>query len=153
MQPSHMTNPPALLIRIEGQDLRSLTYAELKALPPSAQVGDAGLLVPGKRGRAVWLEALLPPGAKAAFLNLTSSDPGFAVSIPWSELPRGALVLYEQDGKPLEKGGPFRFLVPGHADECVHVKQLCCVELAGTRGRDTRPLDDAEHQKLHQQKR
>ena len=148
-----MTNPPALIIRIEGRDLRSLTHADLKALPAAAQVGEVGLIVPGKHGRAVWLEALLPRGARAAFLNLTSADPGFAVSIPWSELPRGALVLYEQGGQPLEKGGPFRFLVPGHADECVHVKQLCCIELSGTRGRDTRPIDDAEHRKLHQKQR
>lgn len=148
-----MTNPPALLIRIEGQPDRSLTHAQLKALPPAAQVADVGLLVPGKQGRAVWLEALLPEGARAAFLNLASADPGFAVSLPWSELPHGALVLYEQNGQPLEKGGPFRFLVPGHADECVHVKQLACIELAAVKGRDTRPLDDEEHQKLHAKKR
>ena len=84
-------------------------------------------------------------------MNLASSDPKFAVSVLLDELPRGALVVYELDGAPLppEKGGPFRFLVPGHTDECVNVKQLARIELARERGRDTRPADDAEHRKLH----
>jgi hypothetical protein len=50
---------------------------------------------------------------------------------------------------PASKGGPFRLLVPGHADDCVHVKQLASIELSDRPGRDTRPKDDAEHAKLH----
>lgn len=134
------------------------TAAALRALPPASQVADAGLLVPGKQGRAVWLAALVERcgGAGAArFLHLQSSDPGFAVSLPLAEVPRGALVVYEQGGEPLPagKGGPFRFLVPGHADECVHVKSLARIELALAAGRDTRPADDEAHRALHAKKK
>ncbi|MBK7644098.1 MAG: molybdopterin-dependent oxidoreductase [Planctomycetes bacterium] len=134
---------------------KAWTRAELRALPSSAQVADAGMLVPGKAGRAVWLAALLGDTGPAAFVNLESSDPGFRVSLPIQELPRGALVVYELGGEalPAHKGGPFRFLVPGHEDECVHVKSLARVELAATRGRDTRPADDEAHRALHAKKK
>jgi len=136
----------------------ALTRAALRGFPPAQQVADVGLLVPGKLGRAVWLAALIERcgGAQeAAFLNLASSDAGFAVSLPLAELPRGALIVYELDGEPLpaQKGGPFRLLVPGHADECVHVKSLARIELARARGRDTRPADDEAHRALHAKKK
>jgi 2-dehydropantoate 2-reductase len=65
------------------------------------------------------------------------------------------LVVYELEGEALPegKGGPFRLLVPGHQDECVHVKSLCRIELARTRGRDTRPADDEAHRALHAAKK
>ena len=132
----------------------TLTRAALRGLPAAQQVADVGSLVPGKQGRAVWLSALVERcgGAQGAqFLNLASSDPAFSVSLPLSELPRGALVVYELEGEalPEKKGGPFRLLVPGHVDECVHVKALAQIELAHTRGRDTRPADDEAHRALH----
>jgi 2-dehydropantoate 2-reductase len=117
------------------------------------QVADVGALVAGKRGRAVTLKGLLeetPPLAGARWLNVLSSDRGFAVSVPLEEVGE-ALVVYELDGAPLppKDGGPFRLVVPGHADACVHVKALGSLELAAGPGRDTRPQDDAEHAKLH----
>ena len=145
------------IVGASGAEVLEFGHAELARLPANAQVADVGLVLPGKKGRAVWLDALLA-GSRAAgearFLNLASSDPNFAVSIALDELPRGALVVYELDGVPLppEKGGPFRLLVPGHGDECVNVKQLARIELSRERGRDTRPADDAEHRKLHEQK-
>jgi DMSO/TMAO reductase YedYZ molybdopterin-dependent catalytic subunit len=134
------------------------TRAELAALPAAQQVADVGMLVRGKQGRGVWLAALLERAGgagDAAWLNLGSRDPGFAVSLPISELPRGALIVYELDGAalPAGKGGPFRLLVPGHEDECVHVKSLARIELARARGRDTRPADDEAHRALHAQKK
>jgi DMSO/TMAO reductase YedYZ molybdopterin-dependent catalytic subunit len=135
----------------------SLTRADLARFPAEAQVADVGTVSAGRAGRAVTLAALRARAgetAGAAFLDVASADPGFAVSLPLAEV-RGALVVYELDGAPLPaaKGGPFRLLVPGHADECVHVKQVTRLELAAARGRDTRPADDAEHQKLHAKKR
>jgi len=132
--------------------------ATLAALPAAQQVADVGMLVRGKQGRGAWLAALLERlggGGGATWLNLASRDPSFAVSLPLSELPRGALVVFELDGAalPAGKGGPFRLLVPGHEDECVHVKSLARIELARARGRDTRPADDEAHRALHAQKK
>jgi len=151
------SNPSLELVTSDGAR-RLLSQSVLRALPPAQQVADVGLLVPGKQGRAVWLSALLegsPGSAGARFLNLQSSDPSFSVSLTLEELPRGALVVYELDGEPLpeKKGGPFRLLVPGHADECVHVKSLARIELAASRGRDTRPADDEAHRALHAKKK
>lgn len=153
-----MSPDPSLELSTPAGGRLVLTRAALRALPAAAQVADAGLLVPGKQGRAVWLAALLERcgGAQGAqFLCLQSSDPGFVVSLPLSELPRGALVVYELDGEelPAKKGGPFRLLVPGHDDECVHVKSLARIEFAFARGRDTRPADDAAHRALHAKKK
>lgn len=153
-----MSSEPSLEIVTPAGARLALTRAALRGLPASQQVADAGLLVPGKCGRAVWLAGLLErcgPAQGARFLNLASADPGFAVSLPLEELPRGALVVYELDGETLPgpKGGPFRLLVPGHADECVHVKALARIELAAARGRDTRPADDAAHRALHEKKK
>lgn len=152
-----MTNEARL--EIGGLCARPLALrpADLARLPAEAQVADVGALVPGRAGRAVKLLALRAlagelPGA--AFLDVASNDPAFAVSLPVAEA-RGALVVYELDGAPLppNKGGPFRLLVPGHADECVHVKQVARLTLSAARGRDTRPVDDAEHAKLHAKKK
>ena len=56
----------------------------------------------------------------------------------------------------LEDGGPIRFLVrdpsvcnTGELDECANVKYLCRIELTTRRGRDTRPVNDDEHEALH----
>jgi 2-dehydropantoate 2-reductase len=153
-----MAADPALELVTPGGGRLALTRAALRGIPAAQQVADVGLLVPGKQGRAVWLAALLERcggSAGARFLNLQSSDPSFSVSLPLEELPRGALVVYELEGEalPERKGGPFRLLVPGHADECVHVKALARVELAPARGRDTRPADDEAHRALHAKKK
>ncbi|MFO1010636.1 MAG: molybdopterin-dependent oxidoreductase [Planctomycetota bacterium] len=135
----------------------ALRREDLARLPADAQVDDVARLVPGRAGRAVRLAALRAlagerPGAR--FLDVASQDSNFAVSVPIAEVAN-ALVVYELDGAPLPpaKGGPFRLLVPGHADECVHVKQVARLALSAAHGRDTRPLDDAEHAKLHAKKK
>jgi DMSO/TMAO reductase YedYZ molybdopterin-dependent catalytic subunit len=91
------------------------------------------------------------PSSTVRWLNIASQDPAFAVSVAIDEVRDAGIVVYELDGAPLarEKGGPFRLLVPGHADECLNVKQLLRLELSATAGRDTRPKDDAEHAALH----
>jgi DMSO/TMAO reductase YedYZ molybdopterin-dependent catalytic subunit len=148
-----MTDAPRL--EISGARARaSYAPADLARLPAEAQVADVGTLVPGRRGRAVRLAALLDAAgigpADGLHAHIASSDPSFAVSVPLAEL-RGALVVYELDGRALDpsRGGPFRLLVPGHPDECVHVKGIARLALADRPGRDTRPTDDAEHAALH----
>ncbi len=146
---------PRLVLKSSAREV-SFGYDECVALPNAAQVGDVGSLVPGRAGRAVRLSALLASAgasAGAGHLHVSSRDPAFAVSIPLAEA-EGAVVVYALGDGPLpeSKGGPFRLLVPGHADECVHVKQLARIELSDRPGRDTRPKDDAEHAKLHKKK-
>jgi len=135
----------------------TLTREDCRAVPAADQVPDVASLVPGRAGRAVRLSALLDRAGvskSARFLHLASKDPAFAVSLPIEEA-KGALVLYAlgDAALPESKGGPFRLLVPGHADECVHVKQLASIDLSEHPGRDTRPKNDAEHEKLHQKKK
>jgi hypothetical protein len=142
------------VLRIGSSSFRAEDCARL---PVSDQVADVAALVPGRAGKAVRLSALLQrAGAEPSprFLHIASKDPAFAVSLPVDEA-KGALVVYALGDAPLPeaKGGPFRLLVPGHADECVHVKQLASIDLSDRPGRDTRPRDDAEHQKLHQKKK
>lgn len=135
----------------------SLDRDALAAIREGA-VADVGALVPGKRGRAVRLAALAAHAGidgRAEHLQITSSDPSFAVSVPLAEVIAHGIVVFEEDGSalPREKGGPFRLLVPGHADECVNVKQLARLEFSAQPGRDTRPRDDAEHARLHAARR
>jgi Oxidoreductase molybdopterin binding domain len=133
----------------------SVTAEDCAELPESAQVPDVSALVPGRAGRGVRLSALLDQvksaaGGPARFLHVASQDPAFAISLPLAEAA-GAVVVYSLDGAPLpeKKGGPFRLLVPGHRDECVHVKQVASLEVSDRPGRDTRPQDDAAHEALH----
>jgi 2-dehydropantoate 2-reductase len=130
----------------------------LAAFPASAQVPDVGALVPGRAGRGVRLSAIVAraaPESNVRFVNIQSADPKFAVSVPIGEVLEHGIVVYELDGAPLaaEKGGPFRLLVCGHADECVNVKQLARLEFTPAAGRDTRPADDAAHRALHAKKK
>jgi 2-dehydropantoate 2-reductase len=146
---------PKLVVRTSASEV-SLARGDLAAMSASQQVSDVSALVPGRAGKAVVLAALIArAGGKASerYLNITSRDPAFAVSIPLAEA-ENALVVYDLGGAalPEAKGGPFRLLVPGHADECVHVKQVARIEVSDRPGRDTRPKDDAEHAKLHKKK-
>lgn len=142
------------VLRIEGLVASgglALDRAALGRL--GGQVEDVGVLVRGKQGRGVRLAALLEHAGiagEARHLLVESSDPSFAISVPLDEV-RSAVVVYELGGAPLPaaKGGPFRLLVPGHPDECVHVKELACLRLDATPGRDTRPADDEAHRELH----
>ncbi|MFN0006280.1 MAG: molybdopterin-dependent oxidoreductase [Planctomycetota bacterium] len=137
------------IISAGGPPAISVTAEDCAALPESVQVPDVSALVPGRAGRGVRLSALLPR-APGRYLLVASSDPAFAISIPLAEASN-AIVVYSLDGAPLpeKKGGPFRLLVPGHPDECVHVKQLASLEISDRPGRDTRPKDDAAHEALH----
>lgn len=151
-----MTNEPRLELGGLCSKPLSLTHADLARLPAEAQVPDVSKVDRNRSGRAVRLSALRALASEhpgAAFLDIQSSDPAFAVSVPIGDV-RDAVIVYELDGKPLGpwKGGPFRFLVPGHGDECVNVKQLARLALSAARGRDTRPADDAEHARLHAKK-
>ena len=151
-----MGTAPALVVDgAVAHGTRSYTRADLSRL--AGQIGDVALLAPGKSGAGVRLATLLADAgadAAAGWLELESSDAGFCVSIPRSEAGLDAVVLHSLagDAYPEAKGGPFRFLAPAHPDECVQVKRLVRLRVLSAKGRDTRPVDDEEHRKLHEKK-
>jgi DMSO/TMAO reductase YedYZ molybdopterin-dependent catalytic subunit len=140
---------------------RSLTFADLAAIPAEHQVADVSRLVPGRKGDAVRLAGLLAlvrPKATAAWLGLHAARDDFHASIPLDAVADKALVLYRLDGQPLPEkaGGPVRFFIPDFAachtheiDECANVKFVDRLELTAAKGLDNRPHDGAEHAALH----
>lgn len=148
------------ILTIEGEVDRpkALGFADLAASP--GQVRDVSVLVPGRAGRAVLLEALLASAGLrdvATHVSLVSSD-GFAASAPLAALRHGAVLYAAPDGGPLAdaQGGPFRFLVPEaegcsleDVSHCTNVKRLSALRFTGGPGADTRPRSEAEHAALH----
>jgi enoyl-CoA hydratase len=129
-----------------------LGYEELRALPDEDQVADVSTLVPGRKGRAVKLSALLArarPGRGAAHVAVRSADGSFEATQPLDAV-REALVVYALADGPLpkEQGGPFRLLIPGCPDPCANVKDVAKVELRAAPGANTCPHSPDEHAKM-----
>ena len=152
-----------ILLHVDGavsQPLQ-LTFDDLAALPAALQVADVSQFHPKRQGDAVTLEALLAkaqprPGASYLTLHATADD--FHASVPLAEVRGEGLVVYRLAGGPLpvKNGGPIRFLIRNPAachtdelDDCANVKFVDRIELTVGKGRDNRPHDDAEHEKLH----
>ena len=151
----------ALTIAGEVNCPRTLTFADLAAIPPEHQVADVSRLVPGRKGDAVRLEGILElvrPKESASWLGLHSSTDDFHASIPLDAVADKALVIYRLDGQPLPEnaGGPVRFFIPDFAachtdeiDECANVKFVDRLELTAEKGFDNRPHDGDSHAALH----
>ncbi len=113
----------------------------LAALPERWQIADVSQHDRRRRGRGVWLAGLLEAfGARgvARYLSVHAGRDGFHACVPLEAVRERSLVIYELDGQPLpvERGGPFRFLVLDAAicktaeiDECVNVKYVDRLEL------------------------
>ena len=150
-----------LSITGEVESPRSLTFADLAAIPVEHQVPDVSRLVPGRKGDAVTLAGILglvQPKSIAKWLGLNSARDDFHASIPLDAVADKALVIYRLDGQPLPEkaGGPVRFFIPDFAachtqeiDECANVKFVDSVELTAEKGFDNRPHDGAQHEALH----
>lgn len=151
------------LLQITGEaaNARSLTFADLAAIPAEYQIADVSRLVPGRKGDAVRLAGILElvqPKSGAKWLGLHSSSDDFHASIPLDAVADKALVIYRLDGQPLPEkaGGPVRFFIPDFAachtheiDECANVKFVDRIELTAEKGFDNRPHDGDEHAALH----
>jgi DMSO/TMAO reductase YedYZ molybdopterin-dependent catalytic subunit len=129
-----------------------LTVADLRALSEESQVPDVGALVPGRKGRAVKLSALLQrarPQEGAAHVSVRSQDGRFEASQPLASMMTAVVVYGLGDGPlPDEQGGPFRLLIPGTQDPCANVKQVGRVEVAGAPGQNSCPHTPEEHAKM-----
>jgi len=157
-----MADSPVLL-RFEGAVARPLvlTFEDLSGMPVETQEADVSRFQPGRKGDAVTLDSLLSlagPETGVSHITLHADRDDFHVSIPLAAIREQGLVVYKVGGDPLpvESGGPIRLLIrdpaachTGELDECANVKYLSRIELTRQRGRDTRPLDEAEHQALH----
>ena len=137
-------------LRVVGEVVtpRQFSFDDLAALPH--QIPDISVLAPGRRGRAVRLQALLDEtglGERATYLTLYADDGAYSASVPLDAVIDHAVVLYGLDNQPLsaEQGGPMRFLVPdvtvcgiGEVDACANVKYLDRIEASDGPGPDTR---------------
>ena len=140
---------------------RSLSFADLAAIPAEHQVIDVSRLLPGRKGDAVTLRGILElvrPKADAQWLGLHAAKDDFQASIPLDAVIDKALVLYREGGQPLPEkaGGPVRFFIPDFAachtheiDECANVKFVDTLELTAAKGFDNRPHDGDAHAALH----
>ena len=152
-----------ILLRIDGEVSHplDLTFDDLAAVPAAEQVADVSRFHPKRQGDAVTLEALLAraaPKLSADYLTLHATADDFHASVPLAEVRGEGLVVYRLAGGPLpvKNGGPIRFLIRNPAachtdelDDCANVKFVDRIELTIGKGRDNRPHDDAEHEKLH----
>ncbi len=158
-----MSDTPQLRIDGEVERPTSLTWQQLQAIAPDAQVADVSEIDPKRKGTAVRLASLLElVGAKptAAYLGLHATHDDFHASVPLEAVRDRGLVIYQLDGQPLpvSGGGPIRFFIPDHAachtseiDECANVKFIDRIELQAEKGFDNRPDDDQEHEQLHRE--
>lgn len=163
--PEFFDNPHmGYLLRTDGLVKRplNLAYEDLLALP--GQVPDLTLLVPGRQGGGVMLNALLNaagPCDEAEFITLSTSDGSFSASIPLDQVRGQGIVVYRDVDGPLSEaqGGPVRFLVKdieacrlgsGEIDRCANVKHLSRIELSSSLRTDTRPGTQLEHQASHE---
>jgi enoyl-CoA hydratase len=126
--------PKRPTLRVQGacEQPAELGYEELGRLPAEDQVPDVGVLVDGKKGKAVRLAALLRaarPLSSAAHVAVTSDDGKAQAALTVDEAARG-LVVYALRDQPLpeDQGGPFRLLIPDH-DACANVKRVGRIEL------------------------
>lgn len=114
---------------------RVIRHEDLAALP--GRVEDVGALVPGRTGVAARLTALFESTGVAAHheVVVVARDGFVTPPVPASELADG-LLLYAVKGDPLplDKGGPFRLLVPGDAGPggaCANVKGVVRLAVRG----------------------
>ncbi|WP_282936968.1 molybdopterin-dependent oxidoreductase [Paenibacillus sp. RC67] len=90
--------------------------------------------VPGVEGQAFelksWYDAWMnkrqvKTDREPVYMNVEAVDE-FQATIPWEQLNQ-AVFLYEQDGKPLQKGFPIRLYVPDGSSECLNVKSVVSI--------------------------
>ena len=153
----------AFTLLVDGAVARPLRlgFADLAAMPEGDQIPDVARFHPGRDGDGVSLRSLLDRAGidrAATHLTLHADRDDFHASIPLAEVADRGMVVYRSGGGPLpkERGGPIRFLIrdpstcrSADLDDCANVKYLSRIELTIGKGRDSRPLDDAEHEALH----
>lgn len=156
-----MSSTPIIKIDGEVENAVELTFDDLANIDQGQQIVDVSQIDPKRQGDAVKLGGLLQlvqtrPTAK--YVGLHSSTDNFHASIPLEPVRDRAILIYRQDGQPLDlkAGGPARLFIPdlaachtGDIDACANVKFIDHIELTAERGFDNRPEGDEEREKLH----
>jgi DMSO/TMAO reductase YedYZ molybdopterin-dependent catalytic subunit len=162
---SMSTQPSVLRVDGEVEQPVAFSFDDLRAFSEAEQIRDVSRFHPKRPGDGVALTALLSrvrPKASATYLTLHATRDNFAASVPLQAILDEGVLVYQLDGSPLPeaKGGPFRFLINNPAachtdelDDCANVKFVDRIELTSSKGRDTRPHDDATHEALHKENR
>ena len=160
-----ITAQPHLRIDGEVECPAEFSFDDLRAFSEAEQLRDVSRFHPKRPGDGISLVALLSrvrPKASATYLTLHATRDNFAASVPLQAILEEGVLVYQLDGAPLPeaKGGPFRFLINNPAachtdelDDCANVKFVDRIELTSSKGRDTRPHDDAAHEALHEENR
>jgi len=137
-----------VLLRIDGQVIQPLAFdiEALAKLPEKEQIPDVSVAIPGMRGQAVRIRALLNIATckiGADHVTFHSADGRYAASLHLKEAAESGILVYRRDGRPLskEEGGPFRLITPGLGDWCANVKDVTRIEFTVGPGKDTRPAD------------
>lgn len=105
-----------------------LQYADL-AEGRTGPILDVTPIVPTFSGNAIRFTSLLEtirPQKDATHVIFHASDE-FQATLTLTELD-GALLLFQQDGQPLQKGFPVRLLVPNGWSDCLNVKSVVKIE-------------------------
>lgn len=150
-------NPNGIVV-IEGDCARptSFSFHDLKTMHVDYQVPDVSKIDGRLQGMAVRLRSLLDvvgPDWKCRWITVESDDGHFSASLPLDDTRSTALIVYGLKNKPLERenGGPVRFIIPFHPDDCTKVKGATRLVVSEQPGKDTRPSNKAEHQHHHEQ--
>ncbi|WP_028548128.1 molybdopterin-dependent oxidoreductase [Paenibacillus sp. UNC451MF] len=108
------------------------TVAEMSSLAPNHF--PLKERVPGVEGQAfelkswyhAWMNKRQVNTDREPVLMKVEAVDEFQATIPWNQLNQ-AVFLYEQDGKPLQKGFPIRLYVPDGSSECLNVKSVVTI--------------------------
>jgi hypothetical protein len=124
----------APLLTIEGclPGPMVFTYADIDGI--ADRIDDIGRLLPGRRGTAVSVAALLKGvniDASAGQAVFHSADDGFFARVSLAAAVENGILVYRMDGHPLPErmGGPLRLFVPETDDRCANVKNVVRIEL------------------------
>ena len=131
-------------VRIEGAVVQPISFdrAAIAALPVEHQL-DIATVMPGMKGRGIWLKGLLDIPAlaiEADHIAFHAADGKYSACLTLQQARDHGVLVYELDGAPLPdtKGGPFRLVTPGLGDLCANVKGVSRIEVTKGLGRDTR---------------
>jgi len=131
-------------VRIEGAVVQPISFdrAAIAALPVEHQL-DIATVMPGMKGRGIWLKGLLDIPAlaiEADHIAFHAADGKYSACLTLQQARDHGVLVYELDGAPLPdtKGGPFRLVTPGLGDLCANVKGVARIEVTKGLGRDTR---------------
>ncbi len=158
MKQQQASRNPHGILWVEGECIRPqhFSFLDLAEVHRYYQVPDVSKVDERYTGRAVRLRKLIDlvgPGNDARWITAESEDGKFSVCLPLEEVAPTALVIYGVGDKALDRseGGPARYLVPFHPDNCTAVKGLARLVISCEQGRDTRPSTKEEHVELHRQ--